>query len=314
MGVPSERSASPAALRVVRVSGDPRAMGFAQGRAVRDEIRAALGAAGATRRGRMPLSLRPLVSGPVLGAGMGRELVRHYPHLSERIQGIARGAGASIESLMALFVRAAEGRVEPTLSDPAPAAARAGDDALVCRPLARSVADPVVRHSRPEVGFASVELTLPWLATSLVGVNEPGLAVAVAPVAPPTRATAPSVLLLVQECLQRFHDVAGGVDWCRKRPASGAASIVLADAAGRVAVVDVRGPVRELRRTDTGVVTAGGCDDRHAALRKALETADPAAVAAPEIGTRVVASPGERSLRVWLDASGEPAVFTVDRD
>lgn len=313
MSVSPERPSGPVWPRSVLVSGDPRAMGFAQGRALREEVHAAVRAAAAVRRGRMPLSLRPLVSGPVLGAGMGRELVRHYPHLSERIQGIARGAGAGVESLMALFVRAAEGRVQPALSDPAAAAARAGEAAVVCRPVAhdRGATGWIVRRSRPEVGFASLELTLPWLATSVVGVNEPGLAAAIAPGAPATRAVAPSVLLLVQECLQRFHDVAGAVDWCRKRPASGAASLVLADASGRVAVVDVRGSVREVSQVDAGVVAAGGCEDRHAPLRKALETARSASDPAPELGPRVVVSPSERSLRTWLDPSGEASFFSV---
>ena len=39
----------------------------------------------------------------------------------------------------------------------------------------------VLRRSRPEVGFASVEVTLPWLATAIAGINEGGVAVAMVP-------------------------------------------------------------------------------------------------------------------------------------
>jgi len=39
-------------------------------------------------------------------------------------------------------------------------------------------ADAIVRRSRPESGFRSIELTQPWRIAPLAGVNEAGLAVA----------------------------------------------------------------------------------------------------------------------------------------
>ena len=56
-------------------------MGEAQGAACRSEIRARLeasGILGVGHRGRRSFSLRPLLVGPVLGDGMGREIVRHF--------------------------------------------------------------------------------------------------------------------------------------------------------------------------------------------------------------------------------------------
>jgi hypothetical protein len=309
--VPSEEraAASPHALTEIAVEGDPRAMGSAQGRACRDAIRAAVSAASVARRGRLPTSLLPFAAGPVLGKGMGREIVRHYPHLSERIQGIARGAGLSVESTMELFVRAAQGRIDTALGDPAPGAVRAGSAALLCRPLAR--ADWILRRSRPEVGFASVELTLPWLATAIAGVNEKGVAAAVAPVAAGGGAKAPSVLLLVQECLQRFHDLPGCIDWCRKRPFSGRACILLADASGAAALVNLEDGRRQIRETRDEVLAGGGCEDRHPEFCKSLAADAPVEQLAPEIGARVVVSPGQRAMWVWADASGPAQRFSA---
>ena len=80
----------------------------------------------------------------------------------------------------------------------------------------------IVRRSLPEIGFASVELTLPWLAPAVAGVNEKGLAVAIVPEAAERAALAfsPPALLLVQDCLQRFADLESALEWCARRPAA----------------------------------------------------------------------------------------------
>jgi hypothetical protein len=185
------------------------------------------------------------------------------------------------------------------------------------RPISGS--EWIVRRSRPEVGFRSVELTLPWLATSVAGVNESGVAAMIAPTAPGGPRTAgtpaPSALLLVQECLQRFRDVTGCIDWCLKRPTSGAASIVVADAAGMLAGVALAGDERRVLSPSGGVLVAGGCDDRHVDLRKSLQArssaGDPPAELAAEIGAGVVALAKGRSLRVWLSAGDDAKTFSV---
>jgi hypothetical protein len=107
---------------------------------------------------------------------------------------------------------------------------------------------PIVRRSEPQGGFASLELTLPWLAASLGGVNASGLAAVLAPpgaaldvgTALVAEATcrAPA-LLLVQQCLERFERVDTAVDWCLSRPAGGRARILLADAHGAIASVEL---------------------------------------------------------------------------
>jgi hypothetical protein len=277
-------------------------MGRAQGEACRDGIASALAAAGIARPRRIPTSLLPFAGGPVLGRGMGLQVVRHYPHLSERIQGLARGSGQSAASLMELFVRAAGGAGPESLTAPAAGAGRSGDAACLLRRVAP--ADWIVRRSRPEVGFASVELTLPWLATAVGGVNENGVAVLVVPTrAPRPDAGGPSVLLLVQECLQRFHDVPGCIDWCSKRPASGAASIVLADGTGAVAAVEVDDDVRRVVTPADGVLASGGEAAEQEAL---LERFGSSAVAEPgDGGGELAIFPNERALEVALGPDRE---------
>jgi hypothetical protein len=224
---------------VIECGGDPRAMGEAQGAACRDAVRAHVASAGVATRGRLPASLRPFVSGRVLGTGPGRELARHYPHQCERIQGLARGSRLATEPLVEMFVRASRDELAgEVLAREAPIGARAGAGARLVRALAD--ADWLLRRSAPEVGFASVEITLPWLATGVAGVNAAGVVAAADPRPHPERTGAPSALLLVQECLQRFEDVAGCLAWALGRPAAGGVRLVFGDASGRVAEVEIR--------------------------------------------------------------------------
>ena len=82
-----------------------------------------------------------------------------------------------------------------------------------------------VRESRPVVGFRSLDVTRPWLVPAVAGVNEAGLAViAQWPGAAAVDGDGAPPLLLVQDCLARFENVAGAADWCRKRPVEGRSS------------------------------------------------------------------------------------------
>lgn len=226
-------------------------MGLAQGEALRDAIRAEVARQGlALSRGRWP-SLRAVVSGPLRGQGAGRELFRHFAHQAERLEGLAQAAELPLDSLLALQL---------ALHDPF-----AVDAAAVSAARVPSPAEWIVRESRPVVGFRSLEVTLPWLVPAFAGVNAAGLAVAVEPETVADEALqrdprgggvadAPAILL-VQDCLARFEHVAGALDWCCKRPASGALVLAFADATGARARIVVSG--RE-RRVEARVDGAGG--------------------------------------------------------
>jgi hypothetical protein len=254
-------------IETFECAGQPRNMGGDQGRAQAPAIRRAIEAAHLpVRRSRLP-GLRPFVTGPTRGAGDGRELIRHFTHLSERIDGMARFADVDVDSLFELHLRTAAGAGGArSLVAPATVVAGIGLGGAAGVGMMRGLPDAgqaepdryCLRRSRPEVGFGSLEVTLPWLASSIAGVNEAGVAVALSPLRARPRglgASAPSHLL-VQECLQRFEDVDGCIDWCLKRPVLGDVTLVLADARGETATIDIVGRERTVDRREKGPLGA----------------------------------------------------------
>ncbi len=279
-------------IETFECTGQPRNMGSDQGRAQAPAIRRCVEAAGLPLRRSRLANLRPFVVGGTRGGGDGRELIRHFTHLSERIDGIARFADVDVDSVFELHLRTARGAggAGPLV---APAVAVAGPGLAGSAGLGLSRGLPVeigdvdaycIRRSRPEVGFASLEVTLPWLASSLAGVNAAGVCVALAPLRARPRglgAAAPSYLL-VQECLQRFEDVEGCIDWCLKRPVLGDATLVLADARGETATIDLQGRARRVERREKGPIGANATG--------------------PVEASSADVSPGEGGLCVDLDA------------
>jgi hypothetical protein len=232
-----------------------------QGRACRQLVVECVQRSGlASRRGRWP-ALAAFTSGRIRGGGAAREIIRHYTHLSERIDGLAREAGVPTDALLGLHVRLLSGGAGPEgLTAPAVLLAAAGLDGDVGPVLVRglpSIGDGaagwILRRSDPEVGFRSLDVTLPWLATAVAGVNASGLAAAWVPdpdAQPAAPADAPPFLMLVQECLQRFGQSEAAADWCLSRPAFGSGSIVIADADGEVARIEASGSARQARPVD----------------------------------------------------------------
>jgi hypothetical protein len=287
----------------IECAGHPRDMGFAQGSATRPAIRAELTRARLpVDRSRMP-TLAALVAGPVRGAGAGREFFRHFAHQAERLEGLAQAAGVPVDSLLDLHLRVRAGGVHAgLLARRASVRARTlgggGNDkrALLERSLPRPIdgeAGWIVRESRPAVGFASIEVGLPWFVSALAGLNEGGLAVVAGPLlwGKPGREGWPPSALLVQECLQRFESLAGALDWCRKRPVEGEQSFVLADASGAVASVIASGRERRVQLGEGELhLEAGDLPD------------DGADLGADEPMDRVLLDPHER--RLQLDVAG----------
>ena len=254
----------------IECAGHPRDMGIAQGAALRAEIRNEIARVGLPlRRSRIP-TLRPLTDGPTRGKGAGREFLRHFSHLSERLDGLAYGANVPTDSVLDLHLRVrAGGEQAGLLARRASLRARTvGSDgeekrALLERSLPRAGEGEtrwIIRESRPEIGFRSIEVGLPWLVSAVAGVNEGGLAVMAGPLlwGEPGRAGRAPSLLLLQDCLQRFKDVAGALDWCRKRPVEGEQSFVLADAGGAVATVVASGRERRVQSGEGELYLEGG--------------------------------------------------------
>lgn len=297
----------------IECAGHPRDMGLAQGAAVRTAIREEVERHGlSSQRSRLP-SLRALNVGPLRGAGAGRELFRHFAHHAERLEGLARSAGVPMDSILDLHLRVrAGGAAGGLLARRASLRARTvggegdGKRALLERSLPRPAVDEagwILRESVPAVGFRSIEVGLPWLVPALAGVNEGGLAVMAGPLLwgqPGREGWTPSTLL-VQECLQRFEDLEGALDWCCKRPVEGEQSFVLADATGAVATLIASGRERRVQAGEGELYLEGG--------EPAVEE-DGAEAEDPGHADRVLLDPKAR--RLQLDAAGMAVEIGLD--
>jgi len=250
----------------IQCEGAPRDLGFDQGRAHREELRSVFGRQPAWRRCQQRLGLIGSSAKPLV-----RDLTRHFPQHSEVIEGLAHGAALPTAWFAEELARNLA-VVRPTPVGYSVGAVFDASQSAAGSTVARSLAfDPLVRHSRPEGGFASVELTLPWSSAALAGVNDGGLAAASVSLTGSfaSGSCAAPAPLLVQDCLARFDSVGGALDWCIGRPAGGRAVILLADASGVAVAVDIDGDARREAPLKDGLVVAGGRDEIAEALRAA---------------------------------------------
>ena len=198
-------------------------------------------------------------------------MIRHFTHLAERADGLARGADIPLDSLLRLQALPRPGKSDQW------AQCSLGQEGGAELSLSLAESSGLVRRSLPEVGFASLEITSPWQVSAWGGVNEAGLAACIVPDAPqgtppreePTPAGPPaaSIQLFVQECLQRFEDVEAGIGWCTDRPASGEGTIVLGDAAGHREAIRFTGGGRATEGGQGGPLVAGSSEAILDALR-----------------------------------------------
>jgi len=235
------------ATPLVRCAGAPRDLGLDQGRACRDELRAdahAHGFAAAVDLRSRWCALRRDDS-PARTA-FARDLARHFPHLAERVAGLAAGAGVAPAALMEALAT--------ELDAPAPNALRCeGGEAGAALEL--RVASPwpltgfVVRECTPDGGYPNLSFSRPAHVGGLAAVNDRGLAGVAIPLAAPAhdeRCVAPGLLLLDQ-CIERLDTVEKALDWCEHRPGGGRALLVFRDAAGASAALEIDGEKRQRR-------------------------------------------------------------------
>jgi len=300
---------------LIRCQGAPRDLGLDQGAACADVLRAL--------RSRVP---RPWAPGP-----LERDLRRHFPQLAERLEGIARGARVRERLLLgALRDELGYAGEQPPTHAAALwgfAANWTGAGATLAWAAGAGKAPWLLRQSRPENGFASLEIVTPWLPGGVAGVNAAGLALACSTLeaVPPSQGFAAPAFLLVQECLQRFESVEGAEQWCLHRPAGGRATVLIADAAGGLAGVEVAGVERERRVAQNGIlassdapvdraqiaakemVTLGGdAPARFALLLQHLRAEGPAASSANGEPRLWAAALDARGCRVWVVRGQDP--------
>jgi hypothetical protein len=221
------------ALAVIACAGAPRDLGLDQGRACRDAIRADLRAQRLVERDGWR---RTLLGERRCDRRFARDLERHFPHLDERVAGLAAGVAVARDAAAALMAAELCGDL--------------GGSAHVARTepvLVLRFAMPlpptglVARTVRPDGGYPNLCVTRPGLVAALAGVNEPGLAgVAVlrAPARGDERCAAPGLLLL-EQCIERLDRVDKALEWCERRPGGGAALLVFADATGARGAIEI---------------------------------------------------------------------------
>jgi hypothetical protein len=255
--------------QLIECEGAPRDLGFDQGTHCRSALNAAY-----RRLSRWQRAQFRLLAEPEECRRVRLEIRRFYPQQAEMMEAMARASRVPVSWLIAIHV------VNLGSASPADALALAAASAITdCGGLlARTLpGDAIVRRSRPESGFRSIELTQPWRIAPLAGVNEAGLAVACVSNSgeiAESRHAVPAALL-AYDCLRRFDSLDGAIDWLLVRPSGGKSVLVLADLSGEIAGVSADGDERRVFRPADGLFVHTGGHARQAEIEKGLREAAP---------------------------------------
>lgn len=261
------------ATPLVRCAGAPRDLGLDQGRACRDEIRADARAQGWVAATGLLDRLRALRrDDSPARAALARDVTRHFPHLAERIAGLAAGAGVANGALFDALLRELDGQAGGALLCEGGAAGAS---------LELRIASPwpltgfVVRACTPDGGYPNLSFSRPAHVGGLAGVNDRGLAGVAVPLAAPApdEGCAAPGLLLLDQCIERLDSVEKALDWCEHRPGGGRALLTFRDAAGSAAAIEIDGEKRHRRpsapATGTGLVVRADPQTRTLAIEGA---------------------------------------------
>lgn len=251
--------------------GSPYEMGRAQGNALRAKIHAAHAALRELEAFRqqqpwwLPYPLYHRLARGRAGRLLAEPLTRCYPEFSQRLMGLAEGAGVQ-PSVPYLF-----NALEPLLSYIGGSTACPGACSAVAVRGGRSAhGEPIMgrnfdylplvqpyyamRECRPTDGYRSVEFTVAPLVGAVDGMNEHGLCItydyAFTTDADP--ASPIPISVLIGETLQRCRTVAEAAAWIARRPRWGGGLLMLVDADGDLASLELSATRSFLRRPAPG--------------------------------------------------------------
>ncbi len=251
--------------------GNARAMGLAQGNALQAKIvraRQTLSSLEAFRLEQHCLVPYPLflrMAERRASKALTIALRQAAPDSLARLEGIAQGSGLPLRSLCILnaleaLISAVAGRTVPAAGACSALAVRGpaadGGEPVVARNFDYMPAiQPlfVMRESAPRNGFRSLEFAVAPQAGSIDGVNEQGLCITqnYAFVTDPAR-PGPLVSMIVGEALAACSTVAEAAEHIARRPHWGAALLMLSDASGDIAVMELSNTRAALRRPPEG--------------------------------------------------------------
>ena len=253
-------------------AGSPREMGIAQGAAVRDKVwgaRRALARLEAFRLEQprwMPYPLFRRLAERKADRLLSDALERDYPEMAGRLVGLGTGSGMRPRSLRLFHA------LEPMLSNvrgrivmPCPGACSAvavsAGRSATGEPMIHKNFDylPLVqpfytlRESRPAGRLRSLDFTVAPLVGAIDGVNEAGLCITynyafTLDSAAPTG----TISMAISESLERCSTVAEAAEWIMARPRWGGGLVMLADAGGDIASLELSGTRARLRRPSDG--------------------------------------------------------------
>ena len=252
-------------------SGTPFEMGLAQGSALKTKIHAARDVLAKLEAFRLkqpwwlPFSCYLWLSERRATRFLELPVNRDYPEMKDRLLGIAQGAGVS-PGRIHLF-----NALEPLLSSiggstTCPGACSAvavrGSRSVTGEPmLARNfdylpLIQPyyVVRESRPNKGFRALEFTTVPLAGAVDGMNEKGLTITYDYAFTTDRPPVPSgpISMAISEALQNCSSVAEAAEWIIRKPRVGGGLLLMADAGGDIASLELSNTRSHLRRPGPG--------------------------------------------------------------
>lgn len=255
-------------IEVLDCRGDHYTMGIAQGEACREQLRdmhkALVEFSGlqsnrvaerALRRAAPPLARTLGRAGKYL---MARDLRDSYPEQYDRVLGIAEGAHVPLHYLfVAPVIEFALNRTSYRTPGACTAMAVTAAKSRTGEPIiAKNFDYPdaardtyLARRSRPAGLASSVEITNAPLCGSHEGVNEHGLAITYnyGSFRGPASGRV-TLTTLVQEVLELCRNVRDAVEYLRGRPRLGGALLMLADADGEIASVEVAPDQLAVRR------------------------------------------------------------------
>ena len=261
--------------RVPRVdvvcTGEPGAMGYTQGATLRPQVAGVWRALSDLEAFRMAQPLwMPLPVFRRLAERKARRLwtalERDFPRMAVKLEGLASGSSLRRGSLWLLNA------LEPLLSTvgnravvPVPGAC----SALAVRGRRSATGDPVVarnfdylplvqpfyvvRENRPESGYRSLDFTIASLVGAVDGMNEHGLCVTYDYAFMNDRATfSGTISMAVSTVLESCRTVDEAVETLRHLPRWGGGILMLADATGDIASMELSNTRTGLRRPSHG--------------------------------------------------------------
>lgn len=249
-------------------------MGVAQGKALRERIhlgRRQLRRLEAFRMEQpwwLPFPLFRRLAERKVASLVGPGIANVYPEMQSRLQGMGRGAGVPLGSLLLLngfepLMASVEGRTNiPPMPEACSAVAIRGSRSANGQPMVAHNFDylPIVqpfyslRESRPAGGLRSLEFTMAPLAGTIDGINEAGLCITYNYAFTLDRPAHRSgfISMAISEALARCRTTAEASEWIQSRPRWGGGLLMLADAQGDIASLELSSSRASVRRPENG--------------------------------------------------------------